>query len=245
MTEPDSDRPAPARDRPWLAWRRDFRLDRYGLLLLLLFADLFLLLALAAGRWATLVAAPFVAATLLLALRTSRAKRSTLVVAQIAGAAIVNLAIVNLFASAPKLSGAIYLLLAIMLIVTLPAVLRRVMTHRIVDFNMVMGAVCVYVLLGLVFAFIFLGIDGVSHTPFFAQGPSHSPADYLYMSFVTITTVGFGDLTAATRLGRALVIFEALIGQVFLVTTVARLVSLYGLDRPAASSQRDATGDDD
>ena len=52
--------------------------------------------------------------------------------------------------------------------------------------------------------------------------------DFLYFSFVTITTVGYGDLTAGTSTGRVLVTFEAMIGQIFLVTLVARLVSMYG-----------------
>ena len=49
-------------------------------------------------------------------------------------------------------------------------------------------------------------------------------ADYLYFSFVTITTVGYGDFTAASGLGRALASLEALLGQVYLVTVVATIV---------------------
>ena len=49
----------------------------------------------------------------------------------------------------------------------------------------------------------------------------------MYLSYVTLTTVGFGDLTPYTNLARSVVVLEALIGQIFLVTLVARLVALY------------------
>ena len=49
----------------------------------------------------------------------------------------------------------------------------------------------------------------------------------MYFSFVVLTTLGFGDLTPATDGGKAMVAFEALLGQLFLVTVVSRLVSLY------------------
>ncbi len=69
---------------------------------------------------------------------------------------------------------------------------------------------------------------------FFAQQITPNNVDFLYFSFVTITTVGYGDLTAGTSTGRVLVTFEAMIGQIFLVTLVARLVSMYGTrQRPA------------
>ena len=53
-------------------------------------------------------------------------------------------------------------------------------------------------------------------------------SDFEYFSFITMTTVGYGDLTPATRLGQTLVTFEAVAGQVFLVTVVALTVSNLG-----------------
>lgn len=55
-----------------------------------------------------------------------------------------------------------------------------------------------------------------------------SDGDYVYFSFVTLTTVGYGDITAATDIAKRLVVVEAFVGQVFLVALVARLVSLWG-----------------
>jgi hypothetical protein len=68
---------------------------------------------------------------------------------------------------------------------------------------------------------------------FFAQ---HGPVDavsYLYFSFLTLTTVGYGDLTAGNDLGRMLAVLEALLGQLYLVTIVAVLVANIGRERAA------------
>ena len=61
--------------------------------------------------------------------------------------------------------------------------------------------------------------------PFFAQQTHASSADYQYFSFITLTTTGYGDLTAAGNLGRAFAVLEALTGQIYLVTVVALLIS--------------------
>ena len=65
-------------------------------------------------------------------------------------------------------------------------------------------------------------------------------ADYLYFSFMTQTTVGYGDLTAAGNLGRACAVLEALVGQLYLVTVVALVVSRM---RPRNRSKDPSTSD--
>ena len=68
---------------------------------------------------------------------------------------------------------------------------------------------------------------------FFAQHAAASSQNLLYFSFATITTSGYGDLTAATDVGRSLAIAEALIGQIYLVTVVAAIVGGLGRRRRA------------
>jgi hypothetical protein len=75
------------------------------------------------------------------------------------------------------------------------------------------------------FAFLFTGIGNAASGPFFAQEVHATSADYQYFSFVTLTTTGYGDLTAAGNLGRSFAVLEALTGQIYLVTIVALLVS--------------------
>ena len=83
-------------------------------------------------------------------------------------------------------------------------------------------------------------VGTIQSDPFFAQQAHATVADYLYFSFVTQTTVGYGDLTAAGGFGRALAVLEALIGQLYLVTVIALLVSNLGSARRRAR-ERDET----
>jgi voltage-gated potassium channel len=89
----------------------------------------------------------------------------------------------------------------------------------------VTGAVCVYVLIGLLFVFIYGAIATISSGDFFAQGTDGTRSLRLYFSFVTLATLGYGDYTPAHELGRTLAIVEALFGQLYLVTVIALLVS--------------------
>jgi len=96
------------------------------------------------------------------------------------------------------------------------------------------GGLCIYLLLGMLFAFVYGIIGSIAETPFFAEGDAETQANFLYFSFATQTTTGYGDLTAATDVGRSFAITEALIGQIYLVTVVALIVSNLGRPRPAA-----------
>jgi len=114
----------------------------------------------------------------------------------------------------------------VLLVATVPFVIARSLWRRgVVDIHTVMGAICIYVLLGMMFAFVYAAINAMSSGPFFVQTADATPPDFLYFSFITQTTVGYGDFTASGDLGRALAVLEALIGQLYLVTVIAVLVS--------------------
>jgi hypothetical protein len=68
-------------------------------------------------------------------------------------------------------------------------------------------------------------VDGA---PYFAQGTSGSNGQRVYFSFTVLTTTGFGDLTAATPVGRALAVVEMLVGQLYLVTVIGVVVANFG-----------------
>ena len=96
--------------------------------------------------------------------------------------------------------------------------------------------VCIYVLLGMMFAFVYAAINALSNGPFFVQTSHATTPDFLYFSFITQTTVGYGDFTAAGDLGRALAVLEALSGQLYLVTVIAVLVSRLSGNAPGTGS---------
>ncbi len=220
------------------------RTQRYYLLVCLLLVDIFVIALAGAGALVTLVYAPLTAAILLLALRTSEARRRTMRVAWVAAGIVVVTSVTVYLTGQTRHDGWIYLMLSALLIISPLAIFRRIVESRKVTLPLLVAAICVYLMIGLFFTFADLGLNGV-HPPFFAQATSAAPVTepsiYLYFSYITMTTVGYGDFTPASALPRAVCVFEAILGQVFLVTAVARLVSLYGLQQPAPES---TTGDE-
>lgn len=170
--------------------------------------------------------------TLLFAFRTSRisvrAQRAALVVVVVAIAVSVA-ATAGSERLAAVVAGGVNAVLAFGALV---AILRRLLRHHVVITGAtVAGAACAYLLIGLFFASVYTFLGGVSAEPFFAQTIAEDSVDFLYFSFITLTTVGFGDLSAAGDLGRMLAAGEALAGQLFLVTVVALVVGNIGRSR--------------
>ncbi len=110
-------------------------------------------------------------------------------------------------------------------IVSPVVVLRRVLSQRVVTIEALWGALSVYLLIAIAFNYIFLEVERFDSTAFF--GMQETTSSFMYFSLVTITTLGYGDLAPASDVGRFLATTEAIIGQVFLVTIVARLVTLF------------------
>jgi hypothetical protein len=101
---------------------------------------------------------------------------------------------------------------------------RNLRATGAVTLTVVSGVLCLYLLLGLLFAFIYIAVENLGGAPFFSNGDAATSARSLYFSFVTITTVGYGDFSARTNFGHTLSVTEALLGQIYLVTVVAAIV---------------------
>jgi drug/metabolite transporter (DMT)-like permease len=202
--------------------------DSYASLLTLLLANFFLLELVDDRRWGSIGSTVLGAVALAVAIsdpqtghRVRQRDGWTIAVA-------VALSSLLLIETSDRLVGLSYLIpVGLLVTATLPVTLSRVLGHRRVTFETILGAVCIFVLVGLLFAFLFLAIDGLRDAPFFRQAGPHDQGDYLYFSFVVLTTLGFGDLAPTRGLPQAVVVIEALVGQVFLVTLVARLVTVW------------------
>lgn len=105
-------------------------------------------------------------------------------------------------------------------------VLRRIFVHRTVSSGTILGAISVFLLLAIAFTYLQLTAESLDLGAAF--GSVQPTTSFMYFSLVTITTTGYGDLVPVTKAARLLATSEAVIGQIFLVTVVARLVSLYG-----------------
>ena len=199
---------------------------RYGgVLLLTLAVAVFALIAADSGavRTIELFAA---GAALLVAVLTSRAPAAT---RRLAGAGVAIVVLVGGVAAAfvgphPALTlAATSMLLALTAGVILAGLVRLVIERGVV-LQAVFGALAVYVLVGLVFAFLIGTLATGESSPYFASGTDATQNARVYFSFTALTTTGFGDYTAATRGGRALAVLEMLVGQLYLVTVIATLV---------------------
>lgn len=111
-------------------------------------------------------------------------------------------------------------------------VVRRLFKHRRVNAQTLAGAISAYLLIALAFCFAYLTVDGFVEGGFF--GSDEPTTNFMYFSLVTITTLGYGDLSAAEPFGRLLTTMEAVIGQVYLVTIVAMIVGLMVSQRGAS-----------
>jgi voltage-gated potassium channel Kch len=114
-----------------------------------------------------------------------------------------------------------------LLAVATVSVLIRVVTAAEVNARTILGAISVYTVLGLLFGFAYEAIARVQNTPFFEGDPHVQHGDFLFFSYTTLTTTGYGDLVPAGQPGEMIATFEMLIGQIFLVTLVAGLVAVW------------------
>jgi hypothetical protein len=105
--------------------------------------------------------------------------------------------------------------------------IRREFQGEGVDMEVVLGALCAYLWIGGYFAFIYGASAVITESPFFAQPGAENQLNYLYFSFITLTTVGYGDLSPGFGPGRMLAATEAVIGQLYLVSVVAIIVGAF------------------
>jgi Ion channel len=175
-------------------------------------------------------------ATLLLALWATKVRSSIVRTAAVLVAAAIIASLVqalegNIDEAAVRLVNLLLVALAPWALVV--GVARTLRARRRVTLEAVFGVLSVYLLLGLFFAFTYGSIDRLGSGTFFADAEPATVSHCLYYSFTTLTTVGYGDLTAATNLGHTLSALEALLGQIYLVTIVALIVANLGRASPA------------
>jgi hypothetical protein len=115
----------------------------------------------------------------------------------------------------------------LLLAVAMGAVLRRVVTSLEVGSRTILGALSVYAVLGILFTFLYGMVGRIQSAPFFERIPHAHGSDFLFFSYTTLTTTGYGNLVPRGEPGRMIAGLEMMIGQIFLVTLVAGLVSLW------------------
>jgi hypothetical protein len=218
--------PASAGDDRWQ--QRALRVrDAFGLVLLLVLVT-YVLASLVSNRdWGAVLLTLSTSATSIVALTSSHAQPRV-----VRGAAAVAALAILLATVSAAFGGHLWLNLAslleiCLLIVAMAAVLQRVLTSGTVSSRTILGAISVYTALGILFTWAYGTIDRLEGGGFFGESVQTQAGDFLFFSYTTLTTTGYGKMVPAGQVGRMLSGLEMMIGQVFLVTLVAGLVSLW------------------
>lgn len=183
--------------------------------------------------WARAVGIALAGAALTVAVGTSRERgpvrrARAVAVGSAALAIIIGIAVGLIDTGAAFLIGA---LLAASIPIALIGGLIRLIKHKGVTLQAVLGALAIYLMVGLLFASTIGFVAEVQSAPYFTQSSNVTNGDRVYYSFTVMTTTGFGDYTAATPVGHALAVSEMLLGQLYLVTVIGVLVGNYATRR--------------
>lgn len=117
---------------------------------------------------------------------------------------------------------------ALFLSYVLAVIVSHIFREKEVTEDLIIGAVCVYLLLGMVWAFVYYFLEMVQTGSFsFATTSGQDVGPFIYYSFMTLATVGYGDIVPLTAPARSLAILEAVTGQLYLAITIARLVGVH------------------
>jgi Ion channel len=219
---------------------------RYGLLLLVLIGT-YLFSAFSGAHLTTEIQIGLFALVLLLAMRSSPLPGRwplVIIALTVTGSAA---ALAATLTGTPAGEGAAELWKALILLLTTVVVVRRVLAKPTVTIQSIYGALSAYLIIGLMFAACFAAIQRLDTSDFFVDHEPVNTQTLQYFSFTTLTTLGYGDFTAARSGGRSLAVMEAVTGQVFLATLVARLVSAYQRPtlRPRPEDDDGQEGDDE
>jgi hypothetical protein len=226
--EPEADQ----RQRPRLGRPRSligalYSANSYGLVLLLIIITYAVSVTLTAA-WAKSLVVCVQIATVWVILRASKARPRFRMVTGVILVLCAIAAAVNLFVKQNIEAGAGMAVISGLLYFAAPfSIVRYLVSRRTVDRETVMGAIATYLMVGMFFAFTYRALGILQAGPFFGRfGDGKFPQD-LFFSFTTLTTTGYGNLVPAGNPGQSFAVLEMLIGQLFLVTAVAKVVSAW------------------
>lgn len=216
---------APGGER-WLK-RAEQVSDAFGLVLVLVLVTFILTSLIGNTGWGAVLIMSATAATSVVALTSSHAPPHYVHVAIYLSAVSLLLSVITAVTDATVWLNFGAILQVSLLAVAMVSVLIRVVTAAEVNARTILGAISVYTVLGLLFGFAYEAIARVQGSPFFENAPAVHYGDFLFFSYTTLTTTGYGDLVPAGQPGEMIATFEMLIGQIFLVTLVAGLVAVW------------------
>lgn len=224
-----------ARNRErWLRRAERVR-DAFGLVLVLVLVTYVLTSLMANHGWSAVILTLATSATSIVAMTSSHVRARVVRGVIWLSALTIALAAIGAASGQRTWLNLASLVQISLLAVAMAAVLRRVVTTAEVGSRTILGAISVYTVLGILFTFAYGTIDRIQGGPFFEEVAHPSGSDFIFFSYTTLTTTGYGNLVPGGQPGRMVAGLEMMIGQIFLVTLVAGLVSLW---RPGEALRR-------
>ena len=179
--------------------------------------------------WSRFVTIALGAAILLVSTWAARAHRTLVRGAALAAVLLALTALVVLVTTedALKATSALVngLLVAFAPAVVASGLVRDIRAAGQVTLPTLSGVLAIYLLVGMLFSFLQGATAALESAPFFPEVSDPGRSDFLYFSYITLSTTGYGDLVPATDVGRMLAVTESLLGQIYLVTVVALIVA--------------------
>ncbi|WIM98429.1 ion channel [Actinoplanes oblitus] len=212
----------------------------YGVVLLLIVGT-YVLALFAERRWLVTVLLAVQSATAWQSLRVARAHRGLRMTGAVVFLLALAVATVNAVSHGRALTGVAFSAASMLYLLAPIAIVRDLARRERVDGQTMLGALAAYLLIGMAFGFAYQCVAAFQPGPLFGEQGDATLADALFFSFVTVTTTGYGNLVPASNPGQTIAVLEALIGQLFLVTAVAKVVENW---RPRNWKRDSSTGDD-
>jgi prepilin signal peptidase PulO-like enzyme (type II secretory pathway) len=171
------------------------------------------------------------AAVLIAAVHAARVPRRFVVIVSAVAGVAATASVVATAVDARTTRTADTIVLTVLVVAVPVAIIFALHDERTVSMQTVFGAISIYLVIGVVYALLMTLAGRFSSEAYFAQGGDGSLSQRVYFSYVTLATLGYGDLTPATGLGRLLAVSETIIGNLYLVTAVSLVVSRVGRPR--------------
>jgi Ion channel len=198
--------------------------ESYGLVLLLVLLT-YVVSVSVSDEWAGSIVLTVQLATVWLTLRVARARRVTRLVAAIALGLGAVATVVSFFAHRQGAElGGIFAACCLLYLIAPFSIVRHLIV-RDVDTETLLGAIAAYLLIGMFFAFAYKAAGQLGSVYFFGSEGRGTLSQDLFFSFVTMTTVGYGNLVPAANPGQTMAVVEAVIGQLFLVVAVGKVIA--------------------
>jgi hypothetical protein len=198
----------------------------YGMAIVLIVAT-YALAVTADERWKVPVLLLVQVVTVWYALRASRARPGLRIGAAGVFVLALGAGVADLLDRSGGLAGYTFLAASVLYLVAPVSITADLARRRDVGRQLMLGALATFLMIGMAFAFGYRCLAALEPGPFFGDAGDGTLADSLFFSFITLTSTGYGDLVPAGVTGQSMAVLEALLGQLFLVIAVSKIVNVW------------------